>query len=49
MQNNDGEAVSSQQRTVEDQYSLNPDDRQYYIDLFKSLVIFRNVRYFCRI
>ena len=49
MLNNGGKAASSQQRTVEDQYSLNPDDRQYYIDMFKSLVSTRAGLHFCRI
>lgn len=45
---NGGKPVSSQQRTVEDRYTLNPEDRQYYIDMFKTLVRVSNVRYVCR-
>lgn len=45
---NGGKPVSSQQRTVEDRYTLNPEDRQYYIDMFKTLVRASIVRYVCR-
>lgn len=48
MRNNGIKAGSSQAKTVEDRYFLNPEDRQYYVDMFKSLVCFVHVRYFRR-
>ena len=46
--NGDRNVPSSQQMDLEARYILNPEDRKYYIDMFKSLVRMKHVRLFCR-
>ena len=46
MFNSDRKGDSSQQRGIEDRYVLNPDDRQYYVDMFKLIVNYFSISLF---